>query len=359
MQADSLPQAIAVLAPSAVEAGQIVDGLVERVLGPDADLELSVVRLDAAAIAPAELQGHLANVSLLAGERVVIIRDPHRWTAAEQRELLQLLRALPAGVTVILVVAGEDATRRQPLHSDLMAYLNAHGLIERRRKMTRQNVEDWATSLARQHGVGISPEAVAELVARTGGDADRIASEVGKLAAYVGEGAQVELEHVEQLVPRTVTGSVFALLDAIGEGNVNRACTLVREFIPQSGQDEAVAHLLYMLARHYRLLWQALEIQRAGYRLDELEEVPEELVGKLPADPNVVAAVAGRRWMARKLSGQASSHTPASIVRSMREIYLADISLKGLVERRLSAEVVAEMLVAELCRLVPRRGVWA
>lgn len=60
--------------------------------------------------------------------------------------------------------------------------------------------------------------------------------------------------------------------------------------------------------------------------------------------------------MARKLSQQAQRHTEATVIRSLREIYVADLTLKGILERRLPSDAVAELLVSQLGTLRARGG---
>jgi DNA polymerase III delta subunit len=345
-----LPQAIAILAPAAVEVRQQVAAWLERLLGPGAD-EYAVVRLHASSAAPEDLEPHLAGLSLLAEQRVVVIEQVADWAPTQQRQLLQMLRNLPPGVSLILTVVGEQASLRQPLLGELMQYLDRHGRVERRAKPKVWDLPEWAQSFAQRLGVTLSPPAAAELVGRVGPDQDRLASELEKLATYVGPGKQITPEAVRTLVPRTAEGSVFELLDAIGAGQAAQAAQLVREYLPPSGQEEATAQLIYQLARHLRLLWQARVLTRAGYNLTRLEEVPEEWVGKLPADSNVVAAVHDKPWMARRLADQARRHTDASMLLALRSVYVADLTLKGQLERRLPPEIIAELLVSELCRV--------
>ncbi len=351
-----LPQVLAVIATSVMAARDIVVSLLQQILGDAASDEYAVTSVDASETGPEELRPHLTGRSLLAEDRVVVVSSAEAWTAAQQREILPMLRALPPGLSVILTVVGEQAERSQPFQADLTTFLKSHGHIERHRKLAARDAQPWVGSAAQRLGVQMDDAAAAELVDRVGPDEDRLASEMEKLATYAGDSGRITLEAVRELVPRSLEASVFVLIDALSSGDVRKAYQLLAEFLPPSGQDEAVAHLLYMLARHFRLLWQTLALQRAGYRLEGLEEVPEELVGKLPAEPNVVASVGGRNWMARKLSQQAQRHTEATVIRSLREIYVADLTLKGILERRLPSDAVAELLVSQLGTLRARGG---
>lgn len=347
MAATQPAQVTAVLAPSALEVREMVADLVAAILGPEAD-PFAVVRLDALSTPPADLQPHLTGFSLLAEQRVIVVGQASDWTIAQQREVLAMLRALPPSTYVVLTVAGEQATFRAPLLADLMDFIERHGQVLRRAAPVAWKLRPWIEDRATGLGVAVTRDAIEELIERVGTDQDRLASELDKLAAYVGERGRIDVEAVRALVAPTAEGSVFALSDALADGRTDVALRLVRELLPPSNPEDAAVHFLYVLARHLRLLWQTKVLVSAGYDLGKLREVPEEFVGKFPADPNVVVAVSGKDWLARKLVSQAYRHSEAEIISALSRVYAADLSLKGLSERRLPAEAVAELLVAEL-----------
>ncbi len=346
---DKAVQVVAVMAPAAVEAREIVDGLVHSVLGAEVD-PYALVHVEAAVTPPAELQPHLMGASLMADDRVVVVSGANDWNAAQQREVVAMLRHMPAGTTIILTVVGEAATSHVPLVSDLLQYIEAQGKVVKRAKVQKRNLGQWISQRATKAGVEMDAGAVEELLSRVGEDQDRIEGEIDKLATYAGPGQRVTAQHVALLTPRTAEGSIFALVDAMAEGRGEDAQRLVREYLPPTGMDDAVIGLMGMLARHLRLLWQ-VRAMGPKYRLTDLNEVPEEFAGKFPADPNVVAVVAGKRWMAERLMRQAARHTEDSIIKALRHVYAADLTMKGVLDRRLPADAVAELLVAELCRL--------
>lgn len=325
----------------------MVADLAAAVLGPDAD-PFAVVGLDALSTPPEDLQPHLTGFSLLAERRLIVVGQASDWTPAQQREVLGMLRALPPSTFVVLTVAGEQAMSRMPLLADLMDFIERHGQVLRRAAPVAWKMHPWVEERAKRLGVAIAREAVEELLGRVGADQDRLASELEKLAAYVGAGGRIDVGAVRAVVVATAEGSVFALADALADGKTDVAVQLVRELLPPTGADDAAVHFLYVLARHLRLLWQARVLLSAGYDLAKLREVPEEFVGKFPADPNIVVAVSGKDWLARKLVNQARRHSEAEIISALSRVYAADLTLKGLVERRLPAEAVAELLVAEL-----------
>lgn len=353
MAATQPAQVTAVLAPSALEVKETVADLVEAILGPEAD-PFAVVRLDALSTPPADLQPHLTAFSLLAEQRVIVVSQASDWTPAQQREVLAMLRALPPSTFVVLTVTGEQASSRTPLFSELMDFIERHGRVLRYAAPVVWKMRPWVEERAARLGVTITRDGVEELLERVGADRDRVASELEKLAVYVGERGRINAEVVRALVAPTAEGSVFAISDALADGRTDVALRLVREFLPPSNPEDAAVHFLYVLARHLRLLWQTKALVSAGYDLAKLREVPEEFVGKFPADPNVVVAVNGKDWLARKLISQAYRHSEAEIISALGRVYAADLSLKGLSERRLPAEAVAELLVAEL--FAPKRA---
>ncbi|MBC7289413.1 MAG: hypothetical protein H5T86_15500, partial [Armatimonadetes bacterium] len=124
------PNVVAIFSPSLAETRERLDKWVKRLLGDRVD-EYSVVRLDAAARDPDSLTDHLGGLSLLAAERVVVIDRADEWSPSQQRRFLQMLRNLPPGISVIITVCGEQATRRSVLQQELQDFIERYGAIER------------------------------------------------------------------------------------------------------------------------------------------------------------------------------------------------------------------------------------
>jgi DNA polymerase-3 subunit delta len=101
-----------------------------------------------------------------------------------------------------------------------------------------------------------------------------IEAELKKLADYLGDRNQVELEDVAQVVSQKKEENVFDLTEAIGSGDRVLALTQLVRLLDQ-GQNEI--GIVALVARHARILLlirQGVEQGYAGQRLAQYAQVP-------------------------------------------------------------------------------------
>jgi len=114
------------------------------------------------------------------------------------------------------------------------------------------------SAMAKRMKLSIDPAAAAMLVEVLAANVGRIATELEKLALYVGERGIVTVEVIQALVPDARASTTFALVNALGRGDGTRAMASLdalcreNEYLPLS---------LAFLSTQYR---QALAARRAG-----------------------------------------------------------------------------------------------
>ena len=185
--------------------------------------------------------------------------------------------------------------------------------IRDRAKTTRGQISDPASQL---------------LATFVGGDLRTLSTEIEKLTTYAGMGKTVEPADVRLLVNQTGEVNVFALVDAVAQGQLNPALAALHRLLEAGERPERI---LGMLARQVRLLIQARELagRRAG-----AEETAK------------VLGLAG--FPLRKVQEQARLFTPER-VREMHALTLAaDVSIKtGRQEPALALELLVVGLAAK------------
>jgi len=152
--------------------------------------------------------------------------------------------------------------------------------------------ESWVSKALRARQKEISDDALSELVSRVGPNARQLDNEAEKLALYVGERKQIELEDVATICIRNKNARAFALGDALGERNLLTLLQRLDEELwgvkldPQKSE----IGLLYGLIAKVRAMLLLKEMVREGWIKPDvdygrfkaqLERVP---VDKLPAD---------------------------------------------------------------------------
>jgi len=118
----------------------------------------------------------------------------------------------------------------------------------------------WIGTEARRREITFDPDAARELADALGADMMLIASEMEKLALYVGAKRHVTLGDVETMVLAAKQRSLYELTDAISAKDRARAVGLLHGLLNASdaGEDAAIGHL-YMLARTFRQMLVILE----------------------------------------------------------------------------------------------------
>ncbi len=195
--------------------------------------------------------------------------------AAKDRteSLVRLLDGVPDSACLVFLEKKIDRRVKKPLEA-----VERNG---RAVEFATQETEDLRTFVRREFssaGIGIDDAAVDSILVRTGGSMQTLVLETEKMRLYCkGSGtARVTTALVEDLCIPDLTGKVFDMTDAIGLGRPGDALRILDALIARK---EPVQLLLFMLARHVRLLIRAKEIPDRG-RLASALGLPPSIAGK-------------------------------------------------------------------------------
>jgi DNA polymerase-3 subunit delta len=122
---------------------------------------------------------------------------------------------------------------------------------------------EWIKQLADEAALKLDPGVVQSLILRVGPDLQLLWREILKLQAYAGEDRRVAVDDVETLVGESRGTTVFVLCDALGERKLGLALQALKRLL-QLGEPPVL--LLYMIVRHFRILWKAHELAGEGSR---------------------------------------------------------------------------------------------
>ncbi len=119
----------------------------------------------------------------------------------------------------------------------------------------------WVRGALEQEGKVIDESALQLLVERVGEEMQLLRSELDKLILYLGAEQRVTEEIVRRLVSESRQGNIFKLVGAIGQKNVSEA---FHHLSRMRQQNEHPLVILTMIARHFRLLYQTLHLEKEG-----------------------------------------------------------------------------------------------
>jgi DNA polymerase-3 subunit delta len=182
----------------------------------------------------------------------------------------------------------------------------------------------WTAAHAKKIDATFVPGALEALLERTGSDAWRIDSELGKLAAYAGR-SPITSEHVAQMVRREYEEDVFGLIDVLMRGDAKVGLRRLAEE-RLAGADDFP--LFGMLVRQIRLLVQVKDVQARLPRASKAE-----LATALDLHPFVV----------QKITSESGRFSQPQLMRLHDMAFRFDRAMK----RGLAPDFAVDRLVAE------------
>ena len=133
--------------------------------------------------------------------------------------------------------------------------------------------ESWARKAIRARKKEISEEGLSELINRAGATTRQLDNEIEKLALYVGDRAEINLEDVQTICTRNKTARAFALADALGDRDLPRLLRRLDEELWEVKLDPQKSEigLLYGLISKLRAMLLLKEMIREGWIKPELD----------------------------------------------------------------------------------------
>jgi DNA polymerase-3 subunit delta len=282
--------------------------------GGPADFDLD--RLEGDEATPGQLTDALRTLPMMARRRLVWLREPAggRGTWKTLAEALpELVRALPADPTAVLVVTAGPVDRRLAWVKVFAAAPAAH--VECEAPTQARELAAFARREAKRLGVRLAADAADALAERVGPHLLRLRGELEKAALIAGPGQPIALEHVRLGVADLAEEPVWDLTDAIGEGRAADALVVLGRVLAAGAPPPVV---LGALASHLRKL---LRLRAGGN-------------------------VAGHPFAVRKLESQARRFPTARLLAGLRALHETDETLKG--QGALDPELALERLVLNL-----------
>ncbi len=204
-------------------------------------------------------------------------------------------------------------------------------------------------------GKKITPRAFNLLRERTDNDLHVIFESLKKIAAFVGDKAQIDEEDVRNLVYQSGFENIFALTDAIGKRSVSRAVESLHSIL-QSG--EAPIKVNALITRQVRLSLQAKliadkenlkpTVSRMNYQQfvnTVFKPLASKLSDSMPKNPQV-NLLKQNPYAAYKIFQCIPYFSTAELLQGLEKTLDADIQLKS---SQLSPDCILEQLVYELC----------
>ena len=235
----------------------------------------------------AEIAAAVSPASLLSKKRLIIIEDVfaskdaaifeklHEYLKNKQQDdnivifwesnlIIKKIKGKP--VARLLDSSGKD----KPLNkkqSELFKFLSGQKYAFSFNLLSNTELAGWVKKQTAARGGKISARAADMLVGLVGSDGWQISNELDKLLNYkaagklTGDGVEIEVEDVQNLVQGNFSKNIFALTDALSVKNKALAVRLLDEQIEAGLLD---GYLLNMFIRQFRILLQIKQALESG-----------------------------------------------------------------------------------------------
>ena len=264
--------------------------------------------------------------------RLIVVNGLELWRErgrqAEADRLAEGLANLPATACLVLVVkAGDDEARRKTaLTAKVDNAVKKAGMLVACRALKGESLSGWVMERVRQEGKQIGSEAVEVLIQTVGSEMRLLEMEITKLVCYVGDRPTITGRDIGIVVSASPDDVMFAVIDAICKRQTDRAMTLLAELHRYDPKPQAVAgKLLSLLARQYRMLWQAKFLAEQRVQPRDVRALPPELAAELPSESNIAQLA----FKAGDLFTMSKSYSWTALTWSQEQLLLCDLANKG------------------------------
>lgn len=285
--------------------------------------DLNTTTLDGRKLKVETLAGACEAMPFLTDHRLVIVIDAlkHSKAGKERDELRAYIERIPPTCKLVFV-EGDEVDKR----SAIFTYLKKAGNVQEFQPRSGSDLLRWLRDRAASLGVRLDTPAAQHLVDYAGNAGRALATELDKLASYVGQGGTITPAVIDLLVQDRQEQNLFAFIDDL---SLRRRGAALRGIHALLEEGQAATYILFMLARQVRILLSVQELVAQRMR-------PDDIAAQLKQKPFVI----------RKALEQVRSYQRGELEALHDRLLELDHASKT---GRIQADVALEVLVMEVC----------
>lgn len=213
---------------------------------------------------------------------------------------------------------------KNPPETAVTVFIAPYERLDERKKVTKQMKEqavvvvaqplqerelyEWLTAEAKSYQKDITNEARSKLIAMTGTNMLQLQMEIEKIALYLGEERQITVEHIEQLVAKTLEHDAFQMLEAYLKNDQATALLIYHDLLRQK---EEPIMLTGLLASNIRMMSQVFYLVKKGYH-------PQQIAKQLKVHP----------YRVKLLLEQKNRPSEQRLLQALHDLAQVDVQLK-------------------------------
>lgn len=196
----------------------------------------------------------IANtLPFFAERRLIIIENSGLFKSSN--DFSDYIKAIPEHTFFVFVESEVDKRNR------LYKAVKDKGTISEMNGMDEANLKLWVASLLNKDKKKITEGTISYFLSKTGTDMENIQNEVEKLICYALEKEVITKEDIEEVVTVQISNKIFAMIDAIGSKNGDKALELYYDLLALR---EKPMSILYLITRQFNILMQVKELVELG-----------------------------------------------------------------------------------------------
>ncbi len=193
--------------------------------------------------------------------------------ASELQELKELCAFPPEYLHIIFVEKDFDKKKESTIK-----FVEDNGAIVRFDKLSPTQIENWIEKMFEKQEKRITPKALSNMVARTGGSLTAAYNEFQKLLSYVGERADITPEDVDNVVSKSVEFMVYELFDKIVESRNRTVMTELKLLCDKRDKKDTPQRVYSILLGAVSELLMVKQLKADGLSAEEISRYYERKV---------------------------------------------------------------------------------
>ncbi|MCK5450783.1 MAG: DNA polymerase III subunit delta [Candidatus Omnitrophica bacterium] len=263
----------------------------------------------------------VGTVPFLSKKRVVVVKEFQNLCEKDQETILGYLDA--PSESCVLILMSDNSFKKNKAYKKLSSKLKT----VKADNPDVGTIKNWIRSFYKRKNIQISSEAVDLIVELKGTDTISIKNELDKLENF-SDGGKIKIEHVEELVGRSVAETVFKLVDAINVRDTVWIFSILEDLYDQKKQPQEI---IGYLGWYIRVMQKIVLLKSKGAS-------PEETALALGYSPGYT----------RRLSVQSKKYSVKRIEQWTNDLFETDKNIKtGRVYSKLAMETLMISLMGD------------
>lgn len=306
------------------EEGFLIEESVKKIVDiavPSECREFNYQTLDGREINISDVLFSAKTFPFLAARRLLVVRNANELKGGEKN--LEAYCQDPFPQTTIVFIINQKELHRGKVFFQMIA---TKGWAVNFPKLRETEVAIWIGKKFAERQYSINYRAKEILLEKAGLNLQGLAQEIEKIVLFAGERNVIEPSDVEAVVGQSRVENLFALADAIGQKQLDKALGILNRLL-LSGETHLA--IFGMIQRQFRMVWQVMELKDHGLNTTAIAKKMSQ-----PA------------WLVQKMMKQGQGFDQEQIKRFFLTFLQADLEFKNSVH---SPRHILEFLILRLC----------